>query len=88
MGTVTTQTGRESGKRSQNRRTRVNHVPEYGTIGAVLVKKAILVQADNLYDLANFDPEDTAAISVTDKIKETISSLTDVLGNFVASKDK
>ena len=88
MGTVTTQTGRESGKRGQKRRPRENHVSEYGHIGAVLVKKEILVQAENLYGLANFDPEDTAAISVTDKIKETISSLTDMLGDFVASEDK
>ncbi len=88
MGTVTTQTGGESGKRSPKQRPSKNHVPEYGTIGAVLVKKEILAQADNLYGLAEFDPIDTAATSVTGKIKDIISSLTDMLGDFVASEDK
>ena len=88
MGTVTTQTGGESGRRSPKQRPRRNHIPEYGAIGAVLVKKEILVQAENLYGLANFDPEDTAANSVTGKIKDVIASLTDVLGGFVVSEDK
>ena len=88
MGIVTTQTGGESGKRSLKQCPRKNHVPEYGSIGVVLVKKEILVQADNLYGLAEFDPEDTAASSVTGKIKDIISSLTDVLGGFVVSEDK
>ena len=57
-------------------------------IGAILVKKEMLVQADNLYGLADFNPEDTAANSVTGKIKDIISSLTDVLGGFVASEDE
>ena len=87
MGTIITQTGGESGRRSSKQRHRINHVPEYGTIGARLVKQEILVQAENLHDLANFDPEDTAAISVTGKIKDIIASLTDVLGGFVVSED-
>ena len=88
MGTIITQTGGESGRRNSKQRPRKNHIPEYGAIGAILVKKEILVQAENLYGLANFDPEDTAANSVTGKIKDVIASLTDVLGGFVVSEDK
>ena len=88
MGTVTTQTGGESGKRNSKQRPRKNHIPEYGAIGAILVKKEILVQAENLYGLADFDPEDTAANRVTGRIKDVISSLTEVLGGFVVSEDE
>ena len=88
MGSAITQTGGKSGKRGSKQRPSKNHIPEYGAIGAILVKKEILVQADNLYGLAEFDPIDTAANSVTGKIKDIIASLTDVLGGFVVSEDE